>query len=86
MAIDWEIPVIQDDNGDGHGFPSPLNPDSEGIRTKGYAVEDENTYVFKKDGEIAFADSINGQKKLSELSGGGGVTKEFVIAMAVGLG
>lgn len=87
MAIDWEIPVIQDKEGEGFGFPSSLNPDTEGIRTKGYAVEDENTCVIKVDGELALKDAVSGTKKLSELSGsGGGVTEEFVIAMAVALG
>lgn len=53
---------------------------------KGVAVEDKNTLVKKVDGELAFEDGVSGEKKLSELIGSGGVTKEWVIAITTALG
>lgn len=86
MAVDWEIPLINDNEGDEFGFSSPLDVLTEGIQAKAYAIEDTSHTIEISGNEITFNDPVNGIKKISDLGGSGGVTKSFVIAMSIALG
>ena len=72
MAVDWEIPLVQDKQGGAYGFPAPLDPATEGIKAKALGLEGETHIVEVLDNEVTFTDPVNGTKKLSELGGGAG--------------
>lgn len=67
-------------------LPTDANETEDAALVHAIAVSDKNTLIKQVDLELAFQDGINGLQKLSALTGGAGVSKEYVIAMSIALG
>lgn len=89
MALDFYRPLKLEQNIDGTQIdtvPTEADESEDVPLVHAVAIGDKNTFVKKIDSEIVLQDGVSGEKKLSELTGGAGVSQEFVVAMCVALG